>query len=263
MDPEPTVTVHRDVPFHDPPERELTLDVYEPSTNGPHPAVVLVHGGGFVDGDKGQLARQALDLAADGYLAVEPQYRLGTEASFPAALVDVKAAVEWVRAEGERYGGAPQRIAAVGHSAGANLAALTAVTADEPGFEPERYPGASSAVQAAVGYAGVYDLAAQNDPDVNAAYLGGTPADVPERFELASPLGQADAGTPPVRLLHGEDDAVVDPAQSERFYEDLDAVTTAEYDLLSGDGADHLFPHRAATYEDTLDRTTAFLREHL
>ncbi len=259
----PRITVHRDLPFRETDERTLHLDVYEPPESGPSPAVLFVHGGGFVTGDKGQFARQAVDFADEGFVAVESQYRLGPESSFPAALVDVKAAVEWLRSEGADYGVDPDPIAVVGHSAGGNLAALAAVTADEPAFEPERYPGASSAVDALVGYVGVYDLAALDDPATNREYVGGTPAEDPERFDLASPLGQEDVTTPPTLLVHGADDGVVDPEQSERFYEALDAVTEADLELLSGDGADHLFPHHAATYERTLERTTDFLDGHL
>lgn len=258
-----TLTVHRDIPFHDTTERTLHLDVYEPAESGVRPAVLFVHGGGFVSGDKGQLARLALDFADRGYLAVTPEYRLGGEASFPAALVDVKAAIEWLRADGEGHGVDPQRVAVAGHSAGGNLATLAAVTADEPGFEPEMYPGVSSRVQAAVGYAGVYDVGAWDDSEANRHYLGGGPSDESEAFELASPLGQAAVGTPPTLLLHGSVDEVVSPEQSNRFYAELDAVTEAELDVLTGDGADHMFPFHTATYERTRDRTEQFLEANL
>lgn len=260
-----TITVDREVPFSDTEARPLSLDVYTSEASGPRPSVLFVYGGGFVEGDTGQLARQALDYAAEGYVAVEFQYRLGGERGFPAALIDVKAAIEWLRVEGPSYGVDPNRIAVVGHSAGGNLATLAAATADDPGLEPDVYPGTSSAVDAAVGYAGVYDLVpwAEN-PDENVrSYLGRDRERRLEAAELASPIAQADAAMPPTLLMHGMDDTVVDPEQAELFYETLDAVTTAEMDLLEGDGADHLFPHHAATYEDVKARTLTFLDRYL
>ena len=120
-------TVHRDIEFHETPERTLRLDVYEPTDaapGGPRPTVVCFHGGGFHSGEKAQESAQIQALADRGYVVVTPEYRLSGEATFPAALVDAKAAVEWCRAESETYGIDPQRIATAGHSAGANLATL-------------------------------------------------------------------------------------------------------------------------------------------
>lgn len=258
-----TITVHRDLAFHETPERTLSLDVYEPTASGPRPTVLLLHGGGFLDGDKGELSRYALAFADRGYVAVESQYRLADEASFPAALIDVKAAIEWLRSEGDAYGVDPRRIAVLGYSAGATLATLAAATADDPAFEPETYPGASSAVGAAVGYAGVYDLATLDAPEIHREYVGGDPADDPDLFDLVSPLCHVDVALPPTLLLHGLDDEVVPPEQSRRYREALEDVAEVELELLSGDGADHLFPLRAETHEETVDRTVAFLERQL
>lgn len=258
-----TIAVHRDIAFHETPERTLALDVYEPAASGPRPTVLFLHGGGFRFGDKGELARHALAFADRGYVAVESQYRLAGEASFPAALVDVKAALEWLRAEGDAYGVDPNRVAAVGYSAGGNLATLAAETADDPAFEPETYPGTAAAVTAAVGYAGIYDLAALDAPEIHRRYVGGDPADDPALFDLASPLCHADVGTPPTLLVHGEDDDVVAPDQSRRYHEALSAVIEAELETLSGDGADHLFPLRGQTFEETVEVTADFLERSL
>lgn len=256
-----TVHVHREIPFQETDERTLALDLYETGTGGPKPVAVLVRGGGFVHGDKGEFARHALDLAADGYLVVEPQYRLAPEHTFPAALVDVKAAVEWVRAEGDSYGADPQRVVGVGHSAGANLVTLAAATADDPAFEPELYPGASSTLSAVVGYAGVYDFhavepPAGEEPAVHRQYLGGGPDELPEAYDLASPVTHVDTATPPTLLLHGDSDTTVPPAQSELLAEAMATVADVTYETVEGD---HAFPFHGALYDDVYDRTTAFL----
>ena len=257
---ETTVTVRRDVPFHEVGDETLRLDVYEDAaTTGPKPAVVLVRGGGFTVGDKGEFARQAIDLAADGYLVVEPQYRLAPAWTFPAALVDVKAAIEWCRTEAQQVD--PQRIAAVGHSAGANLVVLAAATADDPALEPEMYPGASSALSAVVGYAGIYDFRLGDDADGRqSAYLGGSPAELPDAADLASPVAQADMSMPPTLLLHGEDDDVVDPQQSTVLAEALDPLTTVDHRTVEGG---HGFPFAGAQYDQTYDRTAEFLGTQL
>ncbi|GCF12866.1 hypothetical protein Harman_08010 [Haloarcula mannanilytica] len=264
-DPAPeSVTVQRDIPFHEADGETLTLDLYDsPATGGPKPVAVLVRGGAFTFGDKGEFARHALDLAAEGFLVIEPQYRLAPEWTFPAALVDVKAAIEWARTEGESYGADTDRIVGVGHSAGANLVVLAALTADEPGFEPELYPGASSSLSAAVGYAGVYDFHAIDTPtDVEAdaphrAYLGGRPDDEPAAYELASPVAQVDTDAPPTLLLHGTEDSVVPPSQSELLADALGPMTDVVHETVP---ADHGFPFHGAHYDDVYERTVEFLR---
>ena len=255
---ETTVTVRRDIPFHEVDGETLLLDVYEDTAaTGPKPAAILVRGGGFTVGDKGEFARQAIDLATDGYLVVEPQYRLAPEWTFPAALVDVKAAIEWCRTECEHVD--PQRVAAVGHSAGANLAVLAAATADDPALEPDHYPGASSALDAVVGYSGVYDFRMGLD-DRREAYLGGSPDDVPAAYDLASPVEQADMSMPPTLLCHGAEDDVVDPQQSAVLAETLDPLTTIDHRVLDGG---HGFPFNGAHYEETYDLTADFLGTQL
>jgi acetyl esterase/lipase len=250
-------TVHPDIDFHETPERTLSLDVYEPVADGPSPTVVLFYGGEFREGDKERMAQPAAALAEKGYVVVTPNYRLSDEATFPAALIDAKAAVEWCRAEGEGYGIDSRRIATVGHSAGGNLATLVSVTADEPGFEPEAYPGVSSAVQAAVGWAGVYDLAFPDgpDPECHVQYLGGTREDVPEAYEFASPMGQTDLQTPPTLVVHGDDDDALPLDQARRYAESVDALTTGE--LVVFEDAGHMFSMHA------LDRTVAVTVEFL
>lgn len=259
-----SVTVQRDIPFHEMDGVTLTLDLYDsPAASGPKPVAVLVRGGAFTSGDKGEFARHALDLAADGFLVIEPQYRLAPEWTFPAALVDVKAAIEWARTEGEGYGADTDRIVGVGHSAGANLVVLAALTADEPGFEPELYPGASSALSTAVGYAGVYDFHALDAAtDVEAgegyrAYLGGGPDDEPAAYDLASPVGQVNTDAPPTLLLHGTADDVVPPAQSELLADALGPMTDVVHETVP---ADHSFPFHGAHYDDVYERTVEFIR---
>ncbi|MDQ2071500.1 alpha/beta hydrolase [Haloarcula sp. H-GB4] len=259
-----SVTVQRDIPFHEAGGETLTLDLYDATAaSGPKPVAVLVRGGAFTSGDKGEFARHALDLAADGFLVIEPQYRLAPEWTFPAALIDVKAAIEWARTEGESYGADTDRVVGIGHSAGANLVVLAALTADEPGFEPELYPGSSSALSVVVGYAGVYDFhALDTATDVPAgeghrAYLGGGPDGEPAAYDLASPVAQVDIDAPPTLLLHGTHDDVVPPAQSELLADALGPMTDVVHETVP---SDHGFPFHGAHYDDVYERTVEFIR---
>jgi acetyl esterase/lipase len=255
---ESTVTVRRNVPFYKTDGETLLLDAYEDAAStGPKPAIVMVRGGGFTVGDKGEFARHAIDFAESGYIVVEPQYRLAPEWTFPAALVDVKAAIEWCRTECEQVDS--QRVAAVGHSAGANLVVLAAATANDPALEPEQYPGASSALSAVAGYSGIYDFRIGPDNQYE-TYLGGSPDELPAAYDLASPVEQADMSMPPTLLLHGEDDGVVSPTQSTMLSETLDRLPTVEHELVAGG---HGFPFNGAHYEQMFERTAEFLGSQL
>jgi acetyl esterase/lipase len=252
-----TLSVHRDVPYVERSEGPLCLDVYEPVEATEAPAVVVVHGGAFQFGARGELSRYALDLAAEGYVVVDVAYRLAPAHRFPAALIDVKAAIEWTRTVGPEYGVDPERVGALGYSAGANLVALAAATADDPGFEPETYPGASSSLDAVVGFAGVYDLAASASEgnDVPETYLGVSPSEDPDRAELASPMVQAGADFPPTLLVHGRNDETVSPTQSERFAERLGPLTDVDLELLD---SDHCFPLYGVEFETVFDHVASF-----
>lgn len=297
-DDRPTaVLVHRNVPFRETAERTLELDVYlaragaesdgdeRPSSsvdtdadpassadaeaNADRPIVVFVYGGGWTDGATGQFARYALAFAAAGWVAVECQYRLADDARFPAQIVDVHAALDWVGDHADEYGGDPDRLAVVGHSAGAQLAALASLTRDDP----ELTPGSSSrpddprSVAAVAGISGVYDFDHSADSRADFAdLLGDRDADrsIEAQRRLASPAAQvsADEAIPPTLLLHGDEDAVVPAAQSERYRDALEASgATVEYDVIAD--ADHVFLHSSGDYPATRDRVLAFLEAHV
>jgi len=139
------------------PGRTLRLDAFYPKARSqrPRPAVVLIHGGGWRSGDRTQQIPMAQQLAAQGFVAVTVEYRLSTEALYPAAVQDLKAAVRWLRINAHRYGVDTARIAALGCSAGGQLAALLGAKGTPPYLEGTGNPGPSSAVQAVVNIDGV------------------------------------------------------------------------------------------------------------
>ena len=114
------------------------LDLYlPPNAEPPLPLLVFIHGGAWMAGDKrNDYAAGVVPLfVGEGYAVASINYRLSTEAVFPAQLLDVKAAIRWLRANAAAYGIDPDRIAAAGESAGAHLAALLGTSAGEAAFD--------------------------------------------------------------------------------------------------------------------------------
>ncbi|WP_300008951.1 alpha/beta fold hydrolase [Pseudonocardia sp.] len=210
---------------------ELTL----PAAGGPAPVAVIVHGGFWRSGYGLELGRPlAVDLADRGFAAWNIEYRrVGSGGGWTATFDDVAAALDRLA------DAAPgrldlDRVVAVGHSAGGHLAAWLAA---RPGL-PAGAPGADPAVvlRGAVSQAGVLDLVDAAQRRVGGAavpdLIGGTPAEFPDRYALASPVARVPIGVPVV-CVHGTDDANVPIRQSERF------VAAGGGELVTLPGVDH------------------------
>lgn len=133
----PSVKEQRDIVYNSIGERKLLLDAFFPKKNKrkARPAILIIHGGGWRTGNRQQHIPLAQHLAALGYVCFTPEYRLSTEALYPAAVHDLKAALLWVRANAKKYKIDTNRIATVGFSAGGQLSALMGTTGDNPQFE--------------------------------------------------------------------------------------------------------------------------------
>ena len=140
--------------------RRGRLNVYHRSDKPQaSPTLLQIHGGAWVIGNKDQQGVPLmLHLAAQGWVCVSPNYRLSPRATFPAHIIDVKQAIAWIREHGAEYGADPGFIVITGGSAGGHLAALAALTANDPEFQPG-FESVDTSVQAAVPYYGVYDVA--------------------------------------------------------------------------------------------------------
>ena len=204
--------------------RALVCDVYRPPGDvSGAPAVVLLHGGSWRQGDRSQLRGYGILLGRAGYVCVAPEYRFLGEAPWPAAIEDVKAAIRWVRASAPSLGVDPSRIAVEGNSAGAHLSLLAAGTPDHPALEGSGgNEGVSSAVAAAVGIYAPTSFFADGSPRES----GGIPFVVlaeggDDAAALASPLHQVSPDSPPTFLAHGTTDRTVPVSSSLRMYEAL------------------------------------------
>ena len=217
------VTVQEDVVFGTGGGRDLHCDVYRPEGAGAGaPAVLLVHGGGWRNGDRTQLRGYGILLGRAGYVCVASEYRLIPEAPWPAQIHDVKAALRWMRANADDLGIDPDRIAIEGNSAGAHLALLAAGTPGAPALEGEGgNAGEPTTVAAAIGvYAPtLFSHGAQQRGAVTLAAL--VEAGTEEAASAASPLTHVSADFPPTLLIHGTDDELVPVHASIVMYEAL------------------------------------------
>lgn len=194
----------------------LRLDASVPDGPGPHPAVILVHGGGWSGGDKdggpkkGYMAPMHEPLSAAGFAWFSLNYRLAPAHRHPAQVEDVETAIRWVKAHATEYRLDPRRIALSGESAGGHLVALAAVRADD-----------STRVAAVVPFYGVFDIVteAKRRNGVMPSFtklFGRERLDDPmlQLMHDASPINAVKPGLPPFLLLHGDADQTVSYQQS-------------------------------------------------
>lgn len=141
-------------------ERKLHMDLFVPKENGEIcPAVIFVHGGGWHSGNKSHQVPMAMDLATHGFVTAAVEYRLSAEATYPAAVKDLKASIKWMKANSKKYKIDTAKIAILGCSAGAQLASLVGFSNGEKKYEPGNiYPNVSSDVQAVINIDGLLDF---------------------------------------------------------------------------------------------------------
>jgi acetyl esterase len=245
----------------------LRVDVYLPDGDGPHPAAVVLHGGGWSSGSRSGVAPIARRLAAEGIAAFAADYRLAPAHRFPAAVRDAQEAVRWVRANADRFGVDPSRLAAVGSSAGGHLAAMVGTLGDGARDEGAR-------VRVVAAWSGPMDLAAP-ERQVN-AYLRedakrmvrgflGCLRGCPERRTAASPVTHVDPSDAAMLLVNGTDELTPLP-QAETMAGALRAagipvrVIAVPSFLHAQQFADELVPGSADTVEDA---TVRFVRTWL
>ena len=229
-----------------------TLDLYLPEkSDAPVPLVIWIHGGGWIGGNKDD-GGPALRMLGHGYATASINYRLSNEAIFPAQIEDCKAAVRFLRANAKKYNLDPDHFGVWGASAGGHLVALLGTTGDVKELEgsgPNQ--GVSSRVQAVCDLFGPTDLTKigaesgskivlkHNSPDSPEAKLFGGPIqDKRELAQKANPIAYITKTAAPFIILHGTEDNLVPPQQSEI----LDAALKAagvESTLLIIQGAGH------------------------
>lgn len=238
------VKVEKDIVYGKGGDVDLKLDLAMPKEgDGPFPAVVCIHGGGWRAGSRQSLGKLTELLAEKGFVAVTVSYRLAPAAKFPAQIEDCKAAVRWLRANAKKYHIDPERIGCTGFSAGGHLVCLLGCTTKDDGLE-----GAGgnadqpSGVKAVVSFFGPTDLTAKTWTDdaektFFIPFLGDTFANKPDVYKKASPVTYVKKGAPPFLFFHGTEDKLVDVKQSRILCDKLkDAGVSAKVVELEGAG---------------------------
>jgi acetyl esterase/lipase len=267
------VRITRNVTYADIGPTRLALDVYQPRRPQPapgprRPAIVQIHGGAWVFGDKREQGIPLLwQLAGEGWVGFNVNYRLVQDPTagwvtrrmagtgwlapgpaFPDQLIDLKRAIAWIREHADDYGIDPDFIVVTGGSAGGHLAALLALTANDPRYQPG-FEDADTSLQACVPFYGVYDLTNRGGhyPDevvkrfFGPVVLGAELDREPETFAAASPVDRIHAGAPPFLVVHGDADTIVPVAIAREFVQELRAVSEAPVLYLELKGAQHAF----------------------
>ncbi len=253
------VKTETDVVYGTAGDAKLMLDAYYPANGaGKHPAIVLIHGGGWSGGDKKFYAPMGKALAAKGYSAFSINYRLLTAAAnkYPAQLDDSQRAVRWIRAHADKYNVDPQRIGGLGDSAGGYLVALLG-TRDTRDNSDADLAGYSSRIQCVVDFYGPADFTlspdqAKNSPlaaAIVANFLGKKPEEAPDLYKSSSPVTYVDGKSSPFLIIHGSADPLVPLDQSERLYNALRAASvSASLFTVYKQGHGFLNPAMPASY---------------
>lgn len=246
---------------------DLELDLAMPAEGkGPFPAIICIHGGGWKAGNRKDLIGLTEHFAKNGFVAVTISYRFAPKYKFPAQIEDCKASVRWLRANADKYKINPDRIGAVGFSAGGHLSCLLGAADEKAGLEGKGgNPKQSTRIQAVVSFFGPTDFTDKTwSKEVEniffVPFLGGTYEEKKELYRQCSPLVYCTKDAPPFLFFHGDKDKLVGIEQSEKMAKKLTGLgVSAEMVAMPGDG--HGWGGEKLT--KTLEQTTRFFKDKL
>lgn len=274
--------VYAQVPDRGYTNKPLTMHLVIPQDKKPHPVILYINGGGFINANKDGYMQQWLDLAEHGYVVASMTYRVAPTSTFPAPLEDVKSAVRFLRANAEKFHIDAKHIGVFGGSAGGYLAAMAGTTNGVKGFDKGENLSYSSDVQAVVDVYGVsdvtkigadYNKAVQKTHESAAAtealwvngspVFGGKDGGIMANLEgakAANPLTYISQKTAPFLLMHGDADVLVSPSQTELLRAEL-AKHNIEATRYLVKGAAHGGPYWVQP--EIMDIVIAFYDKHL
>jgi acetyl esterase/lipase len=242
---------------------EAKLDVYTPRSEGPHPTVLHIHGGGWVGGSRESVLLRALPWIEMGFAVVNVSYRLGRVEQAPAAVEDCLCALRWVIRNAKEYGFDVARIVVTGYSAGGHLALTTGMIPASAGLD-RQCPGTERlAVAAIVNWYGITDVAdlleGANMRSYAVEWLGSRP-DRLEAAKRVSPLTYVRRDLPPVLTIHGDADPTVPYAHATKLHAALQKSGATSELVTVPNGRHGNFP--TAEQIRAIDAMRAFLARH-
>lgn len=246
---EPGVHVVRDVRYADDDDPRHRLDLYLPEGDIANaPVLFQVHGGGWTIGHKREQALPLLyHMASRGWICASTNYRLSPKHAWPAHVLDCKRAMAWVRGEIAEHGGDPDFICVTGGSAGGHLAALLALTANDPAWQPG-FEDVDTRFAAAVPFYGVYDWTdalglqkLQLRPFLEKSVVKKPLAGHEDLYRQASPLHRIHADAPPFFVIHGDNDSLTSFEEARVFVAKLRETSKAPVAYAEIPGAQHAF----------------------
>jgi acetyl esterase/lipase len=208
-----------------------------------------IHGGGWMNGDKKEQALPLMNqMALAGWVCVTANYRLSPAATWPEHLVDCKRALAWIREHVSEYGGDPSRVVVTGGSAGGHLAALIALTPNQPEWQPG-FEDIDTSVRGCVPFYGVYDFVNRSSTWRNAGLQGVLEQRIlkcsltnnPEVWDRASPVSHVSAEAPPFFVIHGDSDTLVPVPEAREFVKALREKAREPLAYAELPGAQHAF----------------------
>lgn len=226
------------IPFANPDNTPLTLNLYRPEKVGHYPAIVTIYGGAWQRGNPSQDAAFNRYIAAQGYAVWAISYRHAPQYKFPSQLEDTQSALQFMQQHASEYETDLDRVAIMGRSAGSQLASLLA------------YKYSPLPIRAIVNYYGPVNLTKgyYNIPDPDPidsrstlrAFLGGTPAEFPDRYHQASPINAVAANLPPSLLIYGGKDNIVQSVYGQKLADALRSQRNS-VSFIQIPWADHAF----------------------
>ena len=239
--------------------RKLHLDAYYNNYNSLNPAIVIIHGGGWKSGNKSQMETFAIEMASKGYSCFNIEFRLSPEAKYPAALFDVKKAIQYIRSKAKKYNVDTTKIAVLGCSSGGQMAALIGTTNGNSNFEDaSKNVKFSSNVQAIIDIDGTlaFKHPESIEGKVAGLWLGGSYEEIPAIWEQAAPLNHTDKNTPPILFInssiprfHAGRDDMIAILNKNGIYSDVQTIQNSP----------HSFWFLNPWFDETIKYTTQFL----
>lgn len=215
-----------------------TFDLYLPEDSQTAPLIVMLHGGGWVSGDKSMYAQEARAFCSRGFACATIGYRLAPLDTYPAAIADCQRAVTFLHQNGKSLGFDPEKIYSMGNSAGGHLASMVGLLDQDIESNTPVHR-----VNGVVAISPITDIRNPSESHFPIAhsfleqFMGIYHEEDPDLWASASPITHVEAGAPPFLIFHGTEDDVVPITQSETFYQALkNQGNQAEFHQMEGEG---------------------------